>query len=62
MAFEDSVRESQFLLQFVKPVYEAVFGSGALDGYTWRKAAHVIEYFVLGVFASLLTLLSLGFL
>lgn len=57
VTFENSVNESQFLLKFVRPIYEAVFGVGTLDGYTWRKLAHVIEFFVLGVFASLLALI-----
>ena len=57
MTFENSVNESQFLLKFVRPIYEAVFGVGTLDGYTWRKLAHVIEFFILGVFASLLALI-----
>ena len=59
--FEASVRESQFLLPLIRPFYEAIFGVGSLDGYTWRKLAHGIEFFVLGVLSGLLAVLVAKF-
>lgn len=59
--FETSVRESQFLLPLMRPFYEAVFGTGSLDGYTWRKLAHGLEFFVLGVLSGLLAVLVAKF-
>ena len=59
--FEASVRESQFLLPLIRPFYETIFGAGSLDGYTWRKLAHGIEFFVLGVLSGLLAVLVAKF-
>lgn len=59
--FDTSVRESQFLLPLVRPFYEAIFGPGSLDGYTWRKLAHGLEFFVLGVLSGLLAVLVAKF-
>lgn len=57
LSFDNSVKESQFLLIYVKPYYDAIFGYGALNGYTWRKVAHIIEYFMLGLLTWLFALL-----
>ena len=61
MEFEASVRESQFLLPLIRPIYEAIFGPGSLDGYTWRKLAHGLEFFGLGVLSGLLAVLVVKF-
>ena len=53
---EESHADSGFFVEIVESVADAIFPDNECDwNYTVRKGAHLLEFFVLGVFATLLS-------